>query len=373
MSASRMPEDSLRDPALDAAWAAHSTELPPPRVEAAILAAAHREVGTRPQALAADDDGSTHGRRPARAWWGLAAAATIGAIAFGIVQVAPPPIQTSDPMVASDTPASSSSASSGATQREAAPAQRAEAVPEVTTPAPATPSPAEDRAALSRPDTTPSAAQEPRVRSKSEIPRKVARADGAATETAAPIPAEGSTTAKARDQAQRSAGDPRALPQPQAFAVPGRPSGEPPVAATAPPPPAPSIASPRPFPASPPLVAESGGIPGGQLPADAAKSETTNAFAARRSVPDERAAAMAAPQAGVARGLQQRDADSQSLAKMRALTPEAWVERIRMLHAQQRLDEAARELNAFRDAYPDADGRLPEPLRQWAASVARAR
>ena len=52
-------------------------------------------------------------------------------------------------------------------------------------------------------------------------------------------------------------------------------------------------------------------------------------------------------------------------------TPAAWIERIRALHAEQRFDEAARELNAFRDAYPDADKRLPPELSAWAASIKR--
>ena len=36
---------------------------------------------------------------------------------------------------------------------------------------------------------------------------------------------------------------------------------------------------------------------------------------------------------------------------------------------QPTLEEAARELNAFRDAYPDADARLPASLVGWAANV----
>ena len=81
---------------------------------------------------------------------------------------------------------------------------------------------------------------------------------------------------------------------------------------------------------------------------------------------------MAAPQAGAARGLQQRDVDPQAQGTVRGLAPQAWVERIRGLHAQQRLDEAARELNAFRDAYPDADRQLPPSLAAWAAGVKRS-
>jgi hypothetical protein len=93
-----------RDPVLDAAWRAQSTELPPPSLDAAILAAAHREVASRPRA-AGDDDTLAEAREPSRWWWGLAAAATIGAIAFGVVQLAP--LGTAhDPMRATTCPPS---------------------------------------------------------------------------------------------------------------------------------------------------------------------------------------------------------------------------------------------------------------------------
>jgi hypothetical protein len=46
-----------------------------------------------------------------------------------------------------------------------------------------------------------------------------------------------------------------------------------------------------------------------------------------------------------------------------------FVRRIRELHAAGRLDDAARELVAFRKAYPDADAQLPPALREWAATV----
>jgi hypothetical protein len=50
-------------------------------------------------------------------------------------------------------------------------------------------------------------------------------------------------------------------------------------------------------------------------------------------------------------------------------TPESFVLRIRELHEAGRLDEAARELVAFRNAYPDADAKLPPALRAWAATI----
>src|SRR5262249_46031872 len=88
--------DSERDPVLEKAWRAHSLEAPPPGLDRAILAAAHRAVGSAPQdALQA----AAEARRPQRWWMPLAAAATIGVIAIGILQTAP---QEPSPMVSDD-------------------------------------------------------------------------------------------------------------------------------------------------------------------------------------------------------------------------------------------------------------------------------
>ena len=51
--------------------------------------------------------------------------------------------------------------------------------------------------------------------------------------------------------------------------------------------------------------------------------------------------------------------------------PEDYVNRIEERLAAGRTDDAARELNAFRAAYANADERLPERLRAWAATVPR--
>jgi len=71
------------DPAFDAAWRAASSEAPPPALDAAILAAARRAVDAGPQR-------TRDALRPGRWWWPLAAAATIGVLAIGILQLAPP-------------------------------------------------------------------------------------------------------------------------------------------------------------------------------------------------------------------------------------------------------------------------------------------
>jgi len=76
---------SLPDRHVDAAWRAASAEEPPAALDAAILAAAHREIGAGPQPVST---GRTPRRR--RVWLPLAAAATIGAIAFGLLQLVTP-------------------------------------------------------------------------------------------------------------------------------------------------------------------------------------------------------------------------------------------------------------------------------------------
>jgi hypothetical protein len=67
------------DPELDATWRAVSREQPPAALDDAIRAAARQEVGAKPGGFAA-----------ATRWWPLAAAATVAAIAVGIVQMTPP-------------------------------------------------------------------------------------------------------------------------------------------------------------------------------------------------------------------------------------------------------------------------------------------
>src|ERR1700676_1668628 len=67
------------DPELDATWRAASREQPPAALDDAIRAAARREVGAKPGRL-----------RAAPRWWPLAAAATVAAVAVGIVQMTAP-------------------------------------------------------------------------------------------------------------------------------------------------------------------------------------------------------------------------------------------------------------------------------------------
>jgi len=77
-------DHGLDDPALDALLRAQSPETPPPDVDAAILAAAHRAVASAPHA--ADRVRSA----PKWRWWmPLAAAAASAIVAIGVLQLAP--------------------------------------------------------------------------------------------------------------------------------------------------------------------------------------------------------------------------------------------------------------------------------------------
>jgi hypothetical protein len=50
-------------------------------------------------------------------------------------------------------------------------------------------------------------------------------------------------------------------------------------------------------------------------------------------------------------------------------SPDDFIARIREAFSAGKPSDAQRELKAFRAAYPDADTRLPEDLRAWAAGV----
>ncbi len=79
------PESPERDSALERAWRAHSREAPPAALDRAILAAAHRAAGSGPAEVAP----AREANRPQRWWMPLAAAATIGAVAVGLLQMSP--------------------------------------------------------------------------------------------------------------------------------------------------------------------------------------------------------------------------------------------------------------------------------------------
>jgi hypothetical protein len=314
-----------RDPLLDAAWRGHSTELPPRAVDAAILAAAHREVASRPR-TAGDDDTLAEAREPSRWWWGFAAAAAIGAIAFGLVQLAPfGPAH--DPTRATDMPSE---------DRAARPAS-----PQLATTAEA-PARAKTEIASAPADGNVRVAE--RVPQPSQAPRAPVQ-EPTAKRTPAPAPVPPAPAPPPQAQVPALA----ALPRESASA--------------------PGAAPPQPFPmASPPP------------PAAPAPKQEGAALLARERV-DQSGASRAAPAANAARAESAapttdtaRAATAGASAEGRVaapIAPEEFLRRIREHYDAGRLDAAARELRAFREAYADADARLPPELRAWAATLRR--
>jgi len=249
------PDRDHVDPAIDALLRTHSAEMPSAEIDATILAAAHRAVRSTP--LEAEQ--RAEATRPWRWWMPLAAAATIGAITIGVLQLAPKEPDTTSAIVGDAPPA------------VAVPAQ------------PAAPAavPAEKEKA-----DAPTAA--------TEAPRAKVRNDRAAQ------------AAAARAEVERA-------PAPDPF------------------------------------------------PAAADKAATRESAGNAAGAVQRSAAAPAAPAAMAKSAL--ADSHERSAAE--------WVERIRALVTEGKLDQAAQELTSFRAAYVDADTRLPAELQAWAATVKR--
>src|SRR5436305_14932451 len=90
------------DPKLEALLREHSTDAPSSDIDAAILAAAHRAVQSAPQSAV---NRAAEATRPWRWWMPLAAAATIGAITIGVLQLAPKEPDTNSAIVGDMPPA----------------------------------------------------------------------------------------------------------------------------------------------------------------------------------------------------------------------------------------------------------------------------
>ncbi|HEX6137550.1 MAG TPA: hypothetical protein VF059_07815 [Casimicrobiaceae bacterium] len=108
------------DPALDALLRSQSTQAPPPHVDAAILAAAHRAAGSAPHGTARGTPRAPAMRRW-RWWMPLAAAAAIATVVVGLLPLAPVEPELPPPA------ASDSSAGAPATPPAPPPMQKQEA------------------------------------------------------------------------------------------------------------------------------------------------------------------------------------------------------------------------------------------------------
>ncbi|MEO8346189.1 MAG: hypothetical protein ABI607_10890 [Betaproteobacteria bacterium] len=343
---SNLPDEPEHDPQLATAWREHSTDMPPAHLDAAILAAARRAVGSAPQDAARRSREAT---RPQRWWMPLAAAATIGAVALGILQTGPLDEPASAPTV-SDMPA--------------APAPAREQIARENTVR-------DNSAELERKEPR-SVAPEHGVASVA-APRATERQDVPAAAPRAAEPAARSSAAPARQAAKVSAAtitDGIAPPPPAMPAAPMAPISPPPAMPAAPMAtisPLPTLpAAPQPFPADKKRDAKDPVT--SKLSADTAPArsiaERDDLRTRSNEVARPGAPATAAGAVTVAKSALRQEATS-----AKAIDIDASITRIRKLHDEGKLAEAAKELVALRAIVPDADQRLPPELRPWAATV----
>ncbi len=351
------------DDVLAAAWRSQSDEEPPPALDAAILAAAHRAVGSGPRDASTQAHEAT---RPQRWWMPLAAAATIGVVVIGILQVAPqapvdaligeradfseraarkaqapvvaPPVAPSAPAPVVTPPAPAvEQAPAPSPKREAVPVPAIPRTPPVANavPAPAPENPRTPSVAVAVPAPGPAApgpqkqgmlADSPPVPSDA-VPQPFPADAGAKKLEADSTPREGERKDAAEVSRKASV---------QSAAAGG--------VATAPPA-APAMAQ-RAQAAAPPAAL--GKLDGRMRENSAARDEAT---------------ASSAPAAASPR--QTPNELSSSELQQRARDPDGWIAEIRALRTSGRIAEANAQMREFRRYVPDAETRLPADLRAW--------
>ncbi len=304
------PEDrrTLVDPRVDEAWREASREEPAASVDAALLAAAHREVGAKPQTV-----GAREARAARQQWWPLAAAATVAAIAAGVLQLATPD-QVGAPAeqaIVSDVPVAEKAGNA------VTPGLGDNLTPPSVAPAPPT---------VNKPNGGDGA------RIRSEVPRM----------DASPRPAPVGSAPELKRQV------PAALPilPPAAEPFPG----------------APKAAAEAVAPSAAPAV-----VP----PADPAlRKEAPSSPVAVGNLSAERASLAPAPRAKMAANMATSPAADTGAADARVkdrtpLPVTEWIALIRRLRDEGKTAEAAKELAAFRAAHADHEKLLPPDLRDW--------
>jgi hypothetical protein len=323
------------DPRVDAAWRALSCEEPPASLDAALLAAARREVGAKPQRSAARETVADR-----RRWWPLAAAATIAAILVGVLQLTTP-------------------------DQLGAPSSDKAIVTDMPTPA-ATPAPV-------APTTVPPAnALKSEADEKFRSERAPPRADSPRPTSTLDARAPGQRETATRSVSNLAEPFPAAPPQP-AVGAPAAPSPARQIGAAAPA--AQGAASARPKEAPPSALAGSAAAERALPPFDAAAAGTIAATPAPALAPAaapfaQRAAENAsAPATTLAKKAAGHAADAgagETRAKDRAPLPVAeWIALIRRLRDEGKSTEVAKELAAFRTAHADHEKLLPRDLRDW--------
>ncbi len=318
-----------RDREVGTAWRAASREEPPPALDAAIRAEARRAVGAAP------------GRERSKHWWyPLAAAATVAVLAVSIVQLMPPE-QVAPTVVAEQ------SAVPRAAQNEVA-RQSAGADARLAAPPPAAPA-------------APSATPTPRAKMPSAPPRDQGVAGGAIERerAAAPAQAPEALAKKQLAEAKEEAPARAKLAQPP----PEKPDAAP--AATFGGIRAPSLPRSEPFPAktAPPEARR-------DIYADEAQKPAANAAAGSPAVQASGRAVRKTQVESRVAAATVANTDEAKAKDVGALSVEDRIKRIRDLKNQGRVDDAAKELAAFRAAFGErADAFLPPDLRTWAQAA----
>jgi len=366
------------DPELSASWRAASREQPPAALDDVIRAAARREVRAKPGRL-----------RAAPRWWPLAAAATVAAIAVGIVQMAPP-----DQVTPAAFP-------------RAVDAVRQDVKPDIA-------KPVEDAlkrdtvvgAAPEAPRDTPREEATPFAKEQSGGPADEKKRDAVSSagrfaappnslfqekKTTPQAPAQRAEEASEREQTskqktelaaassvarQRSdlASPPTtSTPRNELQPFPASPAPADPGASNAP---APTIAaapaaSPAAAPAPPPPLAAR--TLAAQSSATGARSSSVAASVAgniaSRSAVTSNAEPAVAKDSDALGKVASTEADKAAPERRNdaaPLAPDEWIKRIRRLIAEGRNEDAAKELAAFRREYKErADSLLPSDLRTF--------
>jgi hypothetical protein len=322
-----------RDSRIDAAWRAASRDEPPAHLDDAIRAAARRAVESGPRR-----------KRDKHWWYPFAAAATVAVIAVGLLQLTPPE-QVTPTIVSEVSKAAKQSAASGP----------------VASSAPATPgsSGGAPESSSAQPDSSSQASNAfapkgPIVVAKKETAvDERARLSGAMQNEQKPQRQPGGAEKPARVPEQDSA---------RSIVVPASPPAEP-------------ARRSEPFPAAKPeTAARRDAAVGGQTQSRERAEEAEPAAPPRAA-----AASAAAPGAAGGALLEQKRAEPQSTLAKDALqavqaaprakttaprTVEDWIKLIRQLKGEGRIEEAKKEIDAFRSAYGErADSLLPADLR----------
>ena len=383
---------SENDPELNAAWRAASREQPPPALDDAIRAAARREVGAKPGRF-----------RAAPRWIPLAAAATVAAIAVGIVQMTPPEEVTPAAITAA-TDNRTTSANNAPTNVPTDAARR-DVNPDTdkgNADKPQREAPVAAAAPQAARDAAKPTAKEMRPGAADESDRGVLARNRSDTFAAAPAaPREqlqekkllASRQAAPRQRAEEAAERDLDFKQKTELAAAASPARPNPAAPLPPPPPSPVTrnelqpfpAAPAPAPAksriseSPPQVAATEPAPAGA----SAPAMAERRLAAQSSATGAVSGKLAGNIAGAGRGntepappqdaaaLDKRagmadKASAERSKDMVPLAPDEWIKRIRRLIAEGKDEDAARELTAFRREYKErSDALLPSDLRAF--------